>query len=70
MANTVIEQTRALHEDMERLERIIVKDYKQETKGHKDKLVQSHRVRKHLDNIQESARKLVWAAAMGTSCNP
>ncbi|GIL62707.1 hypothetical protein Vafri_16876 [Volvox africanus] len=59
MAETLLEQTRALHEDMERYERIIVKDLKQETKSHKDKLMQSHRVRKRLDQIQDAARKLM-----------
>lgn len=49
----------ALHEDVERLERVVVKDLKQETKSHRDKLMQSHRVRKRLDQIQESSRKLV-----------
>mmetsp|Transcript_40482 Transcript_40482/g.89949 ORF Transcript_40482/g.89949 Transcript_40482/m.89949 type:complete len:508 (-) Transcript_40482:699-2222(-) len=59
MADTLLEQTRALHEDMERLERLIVKDFKQETKTHKEKLMQNHRVRKRLDVMQEAARKLV-----------
>jgi hypothetical protein len=48
-----------LHEDLERLERIIVKDYKQEAKGHKEKLQQNHRVRKRMDEMQGIARKLV-----------
>lgn len=37
----------------------MVKDLKQEMKSHKDKLMQSHRVRKRLDSMQETARKLV-----------
>ena len=49
----------ALHEDLERLERMIVKDFKQEAKMHKEKLHQNHRVRKRLDIMQETARKLV-----------
>lgn len=49
----------ALHEDAERLERLIVKDFKQDTKTHREKLMQSQRVRKRLDQIQESAKKLV-----------
>ncbi len=51
----------ALHDDLERLERVIVKDFKQETKTHKDRLMQNHRVRKRLDAMQEGARKLVGA---------
>jgi splicing factor 3A subunit 3 len=53
--------TLGLHEDLERLERIIVKDYKQEAKGHKEKLQQNHRVRKRMDEMQQIARKLVSA---------
>lgn len=49
----------ALHEDLERLERLIVKDYKQDVKGYKDKLMQNHRVRKRLDAMQDCANKLV-----------
>lgn len=49
----------ALHEDIERLERVIVKDFKQDVKTHKEKLMQSHRVRQRLDQIQDSAKKLV-----------
>ena len=49
----------ALHEDLERLERLIVKDYAQEVKSHKEKLMQKHRVRKRLDQMQDAARKLV-----------
>lgn len=41
------------------MERIIVKDFKQETKTHKEKLVQNHRVRKRLNLMQEDARKLM-----------
>eukprot|EP00887_Chlorella_sp_A99_P006821 scaffold2.g6821.t1 len=49
---TLLEETRQLHEDLERLERLIVK-------AHKDKLVQSHRVRRMLDQAQERAARLV-----------
>ncbi len=49
----------ALHEDVERLERLVVKDLRQETKTYKAKLMQQHRVRKRLDQMQESSRKLV-----------
>lgn len=52
----------ALHEDLERLERVIVKDYAQETRTYKEKLMQNHRVRRRLDTMQEAARKLVGRA--------
>lgn len=67
MANTFIEQIRALHEDAERLERLIVKDYRQEgVKGHRERLMQNHRVRSRLDRIQEASAKLARAYADGT----
>lgn len=44
---------------MERLERVIVKDYKQDAKSHHDKLMQNHRVRKRIDEMQTIANKLV-----------
>ena len=51
-----------LHEDAERLERLIVRDYRQEdVKGHREKLMQNHRVRARLDKIQEVSRKLLRA---------
>lgn len=49
----------ALHEDLERLERVIVKDLKQDMRSFREKLKQGHRVRKRMDQMQESARKLV-----------
>lgn len=59
MATTLLESTRQMHEDMERLERLIVKDLRTETKTHKDKLLQSHRIRGMLDAIQDRANSLV-----------
>ncbi|DBB14656.1 hypothetical protein WJX82_004178 [Trebouxia sp. C0006] len=58
MATTVLEQTRAGHEEAEHLERLIVKDFRNELKGHKERLHQSHRVRNMLDIMQEQAKKL------------
>jgi hypothetical protein len=52
--------TAALHEDLERLERVIVKDYRAlEARTHREKLSQSHRVRRRMDEMQAVARKLV-----------
>lgn len=47
------------HEEAEHLERLIVKDFRNELKGHKERLQQSHRVRNMLDVMQERAKKLV-----------
>ena len=55
----------AAHEDMERLERLIVKDLKNESRTHQEKLYQNHRVRKTLDIIQERATKLVGGLHCG-----
>ena len=49
----------AAHEECERLERIIVKDFDQDLKGHREKLAQGHRVRKRLDELQALSTKLV-----------
>lgn len=46
--------------DIERAERLIVKLYKDDApKAHKEKLMQSHRVRQLLDLAQERAQRLV-----------
>ncbi len=49
----------ALHEDVEDLERLIVKDFKQEVRTHKERLMQNHRVKRRLDLMSEASRKLV-----------
>ncbi|KAL4446223.1 hypothetical protein ABPG77_003030 [Micractinium sp. CCAP 211/92] len=60
MASTLLEETRQAHDDIERLERLIVKDFAmQQATAHKDKLLQSHRVRQMLDSIQERSTKLI-----------
>ena len=49
----------ASHEEVERLERLIVTDFKNEARGHKERLHQNHRVRKALEQMQERSSKLV-----------
>lgn len=44
---------------MERLERLVVKDFKQDVRTHKEKLMQSHRVKRRLDGLQGAAAKLL-----------
>lgn len=58
MASTLLEATRQQHEDMERLERLIVAEFKRETKTHKEKLLQGYRVRQMLDTLQQRAKSL------------
>ena len=58
MASTLLETTRQQHEDMERIERLIVEEFKRETKTHKDKLLQGYKVRQMLDTLQQRATSL------------
>ena len=62
MSATLLEQARSAHEEIERLERLIVKDLQQEAKGHKEKLHQSHRVKNFLDTIVGDSARLVSPA--------
>jgi len=64
MANTLLEETRQCHEDMERLERLIVRDFKNEPQNYKEKLVQGHRVKVMLETLGERAGRLVRVAQL------
>lgn len=46
-------------EERERLERLIVRDFKNDAKGHKERLNQGHRVKGMLDQLQGQADRLV-----------
>ncbi|KAI7743339.1 hypothetical protein M8C21_032524 [Ambrosia artemisiifolia] len=59
MSSTLLELTRAAHEDVERFERLIVKDLQNEPATNKDRLAQSHRVRHMIDQITSTTHKLV-----------
>lgn len=59
MSSTLLELTRASHEDVERFERLIVKDLQNEPASNKDRLSQSHRVRHMIDQITSTTHKLV-----------
>lgn len=50
--------TAAAHEDIERLERAIVRDYFSPARGHGERLAQAHRVRGMLDKLQAAAGRL------------
>lgn len=58
MASTLLEQTRAAHEENERLERLIVKDLQQEVQGHRERLHQNHRVKNFVDMIVTDSDRL------------
>lgn len=59
MASTLLEETRQLHEDMERLERLIVKEFKIDANTHKDKLLQTYRARQMLELMQQRSKALL-----------
>ncbi|MED6211384.1 hypothetical protein PIB30_073195 [Stylosanthes scabra] len=59
MSSTLLEVTRASHEEVERLERVIVKDLQNEPASNKDRLFQSHRVRNMIDTITSTTHKLI-----------
>ncbi|KAK6925991.1 Splicing factor SF3a60 /Prp9 subunit, C-terminal [Dillenia turbinata] len=59
MSSTLLEVTRAAHEEVERLERLIVKDLQNEPATNRDRLFQSHRVRIMIDSITSTTEKLV-----------
>ena len=59
--------TAGCHEDIERLERRIVAEYKQDAKGHKERLTQTLRVKTMLDQLQDKARRLVRARRLAGS---
>lgn len=58
MSSTLLEVTRASHEEVERLERLIVKDLQNEPPTNKDRLYQSHRVRNMIEQITSTTNKL------------
>ncbi|PON96831.1 Splicing factor 3A subunit [Trema orientale] len=59
MSSTLLEVTRAAHEEVERLERLIVKELQNEPSSNKDRLFQSHRVHHMIDSITVTTGKLV-----------
>ncbi|KAH7557788.1 hypothetical protein JRO89_XS11G0220500 [Xanthoceras sorbifolium] len=59
MSSTLLEVTRASHEEVERLERLVVKDLQTEPASNKDRLFQNHRVRNMIDTIISTTEKLV-----------
>ncbi|KAK7410706.1 hypothetical protein VNO78_01709 [Psophocarpus tetragonolobus] len=59
MSSTLLEVTRASHEEVERLERLIVKELQNEPTSNKERLYQSHRVRNMIDTITSTTEKLI-----------
>ena len=63
MSSTLLEVTRSAHEDVERLERLIVRELQREPANNRDRLFQSHRVRHMIDVITSTTEKLVSSCA-------
>jgi hypothetical protein len=62
---TLLEQTRLAHEEVERLERLIVEELSREARTHRERLAQGHRVAAMVDRISGRAAKLVRVHAVG-----
>ncbi|GAB4826233.1 hypothetical protein Ancab_009098 [Ancistrocladus abbreviatus] len=59
MSSTLLEVTRASHEEVERLERLAVKELQTEPPTNRDRMLQSHRVRNMIEQIITTTGKLV-----------
>uniref|UniRef100_A0A1D1XTF9 Splicing factor 3A subunit 3 n=1 Tax=Anthurium amnicola TaxID=1678845 RepID=A0A1D1XTF9_9ARAE len=59
MSSTLLEVTRSAHEDVERLERLVVKDLQREPESTRERLFQNHRVRNMIDTIISTTDKLI-----------
>jgi len=56
--NSILEQQRHLHEEIERIENAIVDELLEKPKAHKDKIIQEHRINNYLNLIQERSKLL------------
>ncbi|XP_048624567.1 splicing factor SF3a60 homolog [Brassica napus] len=59
MSSTLLDQIRCNHEEIERLERLVVQDLQTHPSSSKDRLVQGHRVRNTIHSIMRTIEKLV-----------
>lgn len=59
MSSTLLEVTRAAHEEVERMERLVVKDLQTVQPTSKDRLLRDHRVRNMIESIMSTTDKLV-----------
>ncbi|XP_010548951.1 PREDICTED: splicing factor SF3a60 homolog [Tarenaya hassleriana] len=59
MSATLLEVTRAAHEEVERLERLVVTDLQNVPPTSKDRLLQQHRVRNMIETAMSTTEKLV-----------
>lgn len=59
MSSTLLDVTRAAHEDVERLERLVVKELQRDPANNRERHFQNHRVRHMIDLIRTTTDKLV-----------
>ncbi|KAI3835332.1 hypothetical protein MKW98_020448 [Papaver atlanticum] len=59
MSSTLLEVTRSKHEQVERFERLIIKDFENEPTSDRERLFQDHRVRNMIEAITSSTEKLI-----------
>jgi splicing factor 3A subunit 3 len=56
--DSILEQQRSFHEEIERLEQAIVDEYLSDPKTHKDRLLIDHRVNEYLERMLQRAQTL------------
>ncbi|KAI3914650.1 hypothetical protein MKW92_006723 [Papaver armeniacum] len=59
MSSTLLEVTRTKHEEVERFERLIVKDLQNKPSSNRERFFQNHRVRNMIEAINSSTEKLI-----------
>ncbi|KAL8137091.1 hypothetical protein V2J09_003092 [Rumex salicifolius] len=59
MSSTLLEVTRSSHEEVERLERLVVKELQAEPASNRDRLFQSHRVSNMIEHVLTTTDKLI-----------
>ncbi|KAJ6832668.1 splicing factor SF3a60-like protein [Iris pallida] len=59
MSSTLLEVTRSAHEDVERLERLVVRELQREPTSSRDRLFQNHRVRNMIRTVIDTTHKIV-----------
>ncbi|XP_020406477.1 splicing factor SF3a60 homolog [Zea mays] len=66
MASMVLEATRVVHEDLERLERLAARELQREPDNSRGRFFQSHRIRHMLDLVVSTSCKLTMQRILGT----
>ncbi|XP_026411067.1 splicing factor SF3a60 homolog [Papaver somniferum] len=59
MSSTLLEVTRSKHEQVERFERLIIKDFENEPTSDRERLFQDHRVRNVIEAVTSSTENLI-----------